>query len=540
MKKILLFVLFTFITQKIEAQTEAFITTWVTTTGSETITLSAQADAPNYTINWGDDSAINTYDSTQTPSHLYVNSGEHTILIMGTFPHLTFVGQTKLKAVQQWGTQKWTSMANMFQDCTTFNSFPIQAPDLSLCTNMSAMFSKASAFNQPIGSWNVSSVTNMSKMFYKASAFNQPIGNWIVSSVTDMSNMLYSAKAFNQPIGLWNVSSVTNMSNMLYSATAFNQPIGDWKGKVSSVTNMSNMFFGATAFNQPIGLWDVSSVTNMSGMFVFATVFNQPIGDWKVSRVTNMSSMFYKATAFNQPIMSWIVCNVTNMSSMFAYASAFNQPIGSWELCSVTNMSKMFTYATAFSQPIGSWNVSNVTDMSSMFAYTSAFNQPIGSWNVSSVTNMSNMFIGAKLTTANYDSTLTDWATKGANGGVKQGVTFSGGTSNYCNGLSARNILIDKYGWIITDSGSNCNSLETEVFDKSSLCQYPNPASTVINVKVDANIANKPFNITDTLGRIVLKGKLNEDNTTINVEHLSKGIYFIKIANNKASKFIKE
>jgi hypothetical protein len=46
--------------------------------------------------------------------------------------------------------------------------------------------------------------------------------------------------------------------------------------------------------------------------------------------------------------------------------------------------------------------------------------------------------------------------------------------------------------------------------------------------------------IVDTLGKVILKGKLNEGDTTINVEHLSKGIYYIKVANNKASKFIKE
>ena len=105
MKKLLLIVLLALTAQTIKAQADAFITTWATTTGFETITLSAQADAPNYTINWGD-GYTNTYTATQVPSHTYFNSGEHTVSLTGTFPHLTFVGQTKLKAVQQWGTQK--------------------------------------------------------------------------------------------------------------------------------------------------------------------------------------------------------------------------------------------------------------------------------------------------------------------------------------------------------------------------------------------------------------------------------------------------
>jgi surface protein len=429
-----------------------------------------------------------------------------------------------------------TDMNNLFLDATSFNQ-PINSWDVSNVTNMSFMFSVATSFNQPLGSWDVSKVTNMEGMFSWTGNFNQDISNWDVSNVTNMSQMFGGAEAFNQPIGSWNVSNVTTMYAMFNVAKAFNQPIGSWD--VSNVTNMQQMFGGATAFNQAIGSWDVSKVTNMALMFNGAT-FNQAIGSWNVSNVTSMQGMFYVATAFNQAIGSWDVSKVTTMSGMFLYAFDFNQPISSWNVSSVTSMFLMFAYTATFNQPIDSWNVSNVTNMQQMFYNATAFNQPIGSWNVSNVTTMSGMFAGAKLSTANYDVTLIGWSTiTSTETALQPNVTFDAGTSKYCNGASARSILTSApNNWTITDSGQDCTDLSTEKFDTSSLKLYPNPVISVLNV--DNNLTNQPYAITDALGKIILKGKLNEGDNSINVEQLSKGIYYLKVANNKTSKFIKE
>jgi surface protein len=390
-------------------------------------------------------------------------------------------------------------------------------------------------------------VTDMSYMFtYSTSAnysqtnllFNQNIGSWDVSNVTNMSYMFYFATAFNQPLESWDVSNVTNMYYMFTNASAFNEPLGSWD--VSNVTGMNYMFNGATAFNQPIGSWNVSNVTSMDDMFAGASTFNQPIGSWNVSNVDDMEVMFADASAFNQPIGSWDVSNVTDMESMFAGASAFNQNIGSWNVSNVTRMEYMFEYASAFNQPLGSWDVSSVTDMSGMFYKATSFNQPIGSWNVSSVTDMSGMFTGTQLSTANYDATLIGWATiTPPETALQPNVVFNAGTSKYCNGASARNILTSvPNNWTITDSGQDCMGLNTEEFDTSSLKLYPNPVISILNI--DNNLTNQPYKIIDNLGKVILKGKLNEGNTAINVEQLSKGIYHLKLPDNKARKFIKE
>ena len=309
------------------------------------------------------------------------------------------------------------------------------------------------------------------------------------------------------------------------------------------VTDMSNMFERATAFNQPIGSWDVSNVSNMSSMFIWTlNCFNQDISNWNVSNVLSLRNTFLDARAFNQDISRWNISRVTDMNSTFTGASAFNQPLGSWNVSNVTDMSRLFAGASSFNQNIGSWNVSRVTDMWKMFLNASNFNQHLGSWNVSRVTIMTDMFLGTPLSTANYDALLIGWSTISSNETpLRPNVVFSGGNSKYCNGASARSAIISTYGWTITDGGPDANCvLDTEEFETNTLKLYPNPVVNILNIKTDNHLINQPYTIIDCLGRVVLNGKLNEVDTTINVEQLSKGIYYIKTAGNSATKFIKE
>jgi surface protein len=196
---------------------------------------------------------------------------------------------------------------------TSGNVVPFNNIVTTLVTDMSSLFTSASAFNQNIGSWDTSKVTTMSNMFIGARAFNQLIGSWNTSNVTNMSGMFYNAPVFNQNIGSWNTSNVTTMGYMFAGALAFNQNIGSWN--TSKVTDMSSMFDSASVFNQNIGSWDTSKVTTMIGMFSGASAFNNngstTIGSWNTTNVTDMSGMFYEATIFNQNISNWNVTKVT-------------------------------------------------------------------------------------------------------------------------------------------------------------------------------------------------------------------------------------
>lgn len=75
---------------------------------------------------------------------------------------------------------------------------------------------------------------------------------------------------------------------------------------------------------------------------------------------------------------------------------------------------------------------------------------------------------------------------------------------------------------------------------KANYRLYPNPAATIITVD---GVQKAGYTITDITGRMLLKGELAKGNSTINIEHLTKGMYVATITENgqsKALKFVKQ
>ncbi|AUP78547.1 BspA family leucine-rich repeat surface protein [Flavivirga eckloniae] len=170
-------------------------------------------------------------------------------------------------------------------------------------------------------------------------------------------------------------------------------------------------------------------------------------------KVTDMASMFFGAKNFNQDISRWNVSNVTDMSSMFSGAINFNQDLSTWDVSRVTTMVSMFKNATNFNQDLSKWDVSNVTGMGNMFRNAMNFKQDLSKWDVSKVTDMEDMFANVTLSTKHYDTLLDVWSKLT----LQKGVKFSGINSTYCHGETARQKLINDFGWTITDGGKNCN-----------------------------------------------------------------------------------
>jgi len=225
-----------------------FITTWRTATDGEDITIGTDSATYtyNYSVDWGDGSAVETGLVGDT-SHTYINAGTYEVTISGTLPAFTTAAGgrdnvEKIININQWGDIAWLSMESAFSGSENMTSDAIDLPDLRQVSSMSDMFNGAVNFNADIRDWNVSSVTDMSDLFYRATSFNQDISVWDVSSVIRMQGMFGEAASFNQNISAWDVSLVTNMRSMFesvaISTSNYDALLNSWSKQVveSNVT----------------------------------------------------------------------------------------------------------------------------------------------------------------------------------------------------------------------------------------------------------------------------------------------------------------
>ena len=81
-----------------------------------------------------------------------------------------------------------------------------------------------------------------------------------------------------------------------------------------------------------------------------------------------------------------------------------------------------------------------------------------------------------------------------------------------------------------------------EVSQSNLFSVYPNPAKSQINLKADAKLLGSVFSIYDNTGKLVLSGKINSENTVIELGNLSGGIYMFNVGGNlkQTFKVIKE
>ena len=89
---------------------------------------------------------------------------------------------------------------------------------------------------------------------------------------------------------------------------------------------------------------------------------------------------------------------------------------------------------------------------------------------------------------------------------------------------------------------SNTTSIQ-ETIEKENFKVYPNPASNQINIQSNFRFKAADYIVTDLLGKTILSGKIFNENTTIEIENLSKGMYLLNVGGDvkkQTFKIVKE
>ena len=178
-----------------EERTGHFVTTWqVGYEGSmepSLLELRTGKGEFEFDVDWEDDGVFDELGATETVSHTYETPGVYTLRIRGKFPHLKLgkhQGLNTLLTVEQWGSNRWGSMSEMFAGAGEVRFTALDLPNLEEVQDMSRMFAY-SRFDDSLERWDVGEVRDMSAMFEYARNFNQPLNAWDVSNVRDMRGM---------------------------------------------------------------------------------------------------------------------------------------------------------------------------------------------------------------------------------------------------------------------------------------------------------------------------------------------------------------
>ncbi|MBV1888058.1 MAG: BspA family leucine-rich repeat surface protein, partial [Urechidicola sp.] len=428
-----------------------FVTTWQTK-ASESITiptLSHVLGEYNYSVDWGDGTAIET-SVLGDISHVYSTSEIRTITISGYFPAIYFNNsgdKDKILSVENWGNSAWATLEDAFHGCSnliieTANDVPF----LSSVTSMKSAFEGATSITTGVEKWDVRTVTNMVKLFKNATSFGDNISNWDISSVTDMTELFNGVSLptslYDPLLMSWanltvNTSVDFDAGNSYYCYGANAKLLLEASGwQISdNGSNCSNISFDTewvtifdnetiiiglgdfpnSSFNFIIDWGDGSAIEqhtnsqNPKHQYTFSGNHNVKIlgvlpalklsdagngeqnkliniTQWGVNKWSSMNNAFKDCDNLNiSAIDAPDLTNVTDLNSMFQRALLDNTYLNHWDVSAITNMQDLFR-GSQFNNSLDLWNVSNVQDMSGLFRDT-PFNQEIGNWNVGNVTN---------------------------------------------------------------------------------------------------------------------------------------------------------
>jgi hypothetical protein len=115
------------------------------------------------------------------------------------------------------------------------------------------------------------------------------------------------------------------------------------------------------------------------------------------------------------------------------------------------------------------------------------------------------------------------------------GYAICGNTASYSDDVISINGSADY--WIIKLAPLSATSVQENQLNNKTFSSYPNPANDILHINTSTSIVNESYAIINTLGQTVLNGKLENERSTIDVQTLQAGIYFLQIGSKQTQSY---
>lgn len=253
----------------------AFISTWETTTASESITIPTTGAGYSGNVDWGDGNSDAFSGTAPTISHTYAVAGTYTVKITGTFPRIYCssggFSRTKLRTVTNWGTVGWTSMNGALDGASGLTAVAANGPNVA---DWTIAFRNCSALTTATGL--LTGVTN-------GTTFANTFESCGLTSTLDMSDTaaINLGNAYKNCDSITTVtaahfaglSTVTNISTMFDNCGALTTIESGAFDGFTGVTTAQYTFRNTLLASVPANLFaHCSSLTDLSGFFELTRV----------------------------------------------------------------------------------------------------------------------------------------------------------------------------------------------------------------------------------------------------------------------------
>jgi surface protein len=415
--------------------------------------------------------------------------------------------------ISSWDVSGVTEMANMFRNCRSFDQ-PLSSWNTASLQSAQQLFFECDAFDfANVINWDIVDVTNFTNFMYQVPDLSTATYDAILVSWEAQLQVAYPGGVGYTPT----ISIIFNGSTYTLGSAAetartslintYGWTITDGGGiaapfifTVENTFNTNPLAFTIPAdtatytYSYDVSTSDGQSFTNQTGplALTFAGVGpyditvsgtypsmrfgTSPSDANKVVDVKQFGSNTWQdfRDMFGYTLLSVVTATdtpnlsaVTSLKNCFKNATSYNDPkLDNWDVSTITSY-ETFLWCPgpviygSFNQDLSSWDTSQANTFYFMFNGC-PMNQSFAAWDVTSLgttnpTTAGNSFISPQgqtplMSTANYDATLISWAAQAVQTGVS--ISFLG--AKYTLGgaaESARNTLINTYGWTIADAG---------------------------------------------------------------------------------------